>query len=1332
MAFSFGGASQPGMGAGKVQLGAELQEIQTQEVGFLSLNGDSKVRLLPSPWPADNLPPPTSSLLSVASSKSLLAAAGPDGIVIASTDSVRKAFFADATGDSYIRPFQPELQVPLPGRISHVAFSADETALVVADQNGGGLAVYDVAALMQGKGQPAATISLNGESLRALLPNPVVSELFAAVTTNGELLIANLKENRLEIGPNGPVLKTGVSSVSWSTRGKQLVAGLADGTAYQMTPKGEGKADIPRPPDLEGNQHDEMPISSYYILTRHPPDNYEFRRLPEVCSPFGAKRYPPFQFTGRLKDFEPNLREVLFISSTASTDVGLLTRSTKPLVDDCPPENITDIFTATTMSEDSRRAEVPMTEDMVDTSPVGLAVDLSSKSNVSSPIPGDDLRESSTPLPALMILNNDGVLSSWWFVYSESIRQQKPYPGLSAAAKTQPTSQQPAAPQPSTVPETPKPSFGGGLLRQPAFGQPSFGTPATPTFGSSTPLGANLQQTLGSSQPAFGQSSQLGSGRSLFGQTPVQAPSQFPTGGGFGSFASPGGFGGTIGPQTPEKSVFAKATSDNSFLNAGQPAFGAQMSFTPKETPGPASGAFGSGGFVLGSTFTPDANAAMDEDKPEKSNGALSFGSFQKSLDLHGDAESSIKPESKRSPFSSAFSNIPETETPVSKESAFSTPKTGLFGTPPQFSTLRASVEPTTPSTPSIQPPSVAVSKESIAPSTTPEDSDSSKTTVKVAAAADSEPTTPPKFTEPPLPPDPTSRAAYGPGDTSASSSNDSRTSAEEAPLPPDFLPVMKKQEPLPEAELSEEPSSPKESVLPGSPKRTPPALPDESEEEKEKAEDFEDSGEEVTPAVSPIDFKVSPESSFGGVSDKSPTGGLFTKITAPEPKHAVSKPLFGEILETPVFPPPKLPKGRAVLSPRSPSPVRHQHGTMFSAPDYMRSTSAPIPGNALSRRKAALESSMLANQVTMASEDIEDEIPPKDFQLQTQRLQIETQELVEDEDEQLRGDLARPLSPAPTLDPFLPHQDYTGESLKPGIPGQIERLYRDINAMIDEKLLLSEMEKLQRGVEALDQFLQEGKIENIQEKLEKCHQLFSKDLNNLRGQCASMRKTLDSYTDAAAIASAPLTAEQSALQQDLRKLSTEFQAKLADLEKDVSLLRAKLADCSKSIGGSGGSSKKSNQHTAKPTVEAVTSTIKTMTNMAQQKSGDIDVLEAQMRKLGIDISASVAPQSRETSPFSTPLKKIQRLPITPGSRASGDGGVHSLYHTPESNRTSKFRSSVLVQSALRSPKGVTELVLPGDSERLKAKAQRRREVVGHLKAALSHRRSKVRGLDDF
>ena len=142
-------------------------------------------------------------------------------------------------------------------RISQVAFSADENYLVLSAENGGGLAIYDVQSLMQGNTESSFQLSTEGTPLRALVPNPTPerAELFAVVTTNGQVLMANLKSRQFLSGSQGQVLKQGVSSVSWSFRGKQLIAGLADGTLYQMTPEGENKGEVPRPPNLEGDQH---------------------------------------------------------------------------------------------------------------------------------------------------------------------------------------------------------------------------------------------------------------------------------------------------------------------------------------------------------------------------------------------------------------------------------------------------------------------------------------------------------------------------------------------------------------------------------------------------------------------------------------------------------------------------------------------------------------------------------------------------------------------------------------------------------------------------------------------------------------------------------------------------------------------------------------------------------------------------------------------------------------------------------------------------------------------------------------------------------------------
>jgi nucleoporin NUP159 len=190
--------------------------------------------------------------MSIATQKGLLAAAGPDAVVVAKTDSIRKAFEQLKVGDSNIRPFTPELTLPMPMRISQVAFSSDDQYLVISAETGGGLAVYSVDSLLQGGTQSAFEMSTDGKSVRAVVPNPSSDrgELMAVVTTDGHAMMANLKEKSFVAGPTGPTLLQNVSCVSWSARGKQLVYGLGDGTAVQMTPEGVRKAEIPRPPNV--------------------------------------------------------------------------------------------------------------------------------------------------------------------------------------------------------------------------------------------------------------------------------------------------------------------------------------------------------------------------------------------------------------------------------------------------------------------------------------------------------------------------------------------------------------------------------------------------------------------------------------------------------------------------------------------------------------------------------------------------------------------------------------------------------------------------------------------------------------------------------------------------------------------------------------------------------------------------------------------------------------------------------------------------------------------------------------------------------------------------
>lgn len=292
MSWGFGNA------APQVTAGADLEEISTDSLGFLTIAGDTKLRLLPQPWPADNLPPTHASLFSVASNKGLVAAAGPSSLVIASTDSVREAYLSETPAENNVKPFTPQATLSIP-TVSHVAFSSDESSLVIAAQEGGGLAVYEVQALLQGKQESAFQLPTNSTSIKALAPNPAPesAHLFAIVLTDGKLMVADLKQGQIINTANGPVFRDGVTCVSWSAKGKQLVAGLQDGSAVQFDPPRKRQGSDPKASsDYPSDSNVMYLLGSKRRLPGHP--HSSLRRRYRLYLPHVAPRQTIWHFLG--------------------------------------------------------------------------------------------------------------------------------------------------------------------------------------------------------------------------------------------------------------------------------------------------------------------------------------------------------------------------------------------------------------------------------------------------------------------------------------------------------------------------------------------------------------------------------------------------------------------------------------------------------------------------------------------------------------------------------------------------------------------------------------------------------------------------------------------------------------------------------------------------------------------------------------------------------------------------------------------------------------------------------------------------------------------------
>ena len=663
---------------------SDLEPIETEQVGFQALASENKLRLLPTPWSPEKFPLTTASLLSVASGRGLLAAAGPDALVIATTESVRQAI-SSGSKDKTTANFTPQATIQVP-RLSQVVFSSDESCLVISAEEGGGLAVYDTDGLLSGKSESAFQIPTNGVAVRQILANPSKenSHQFGLVLSNGQLLLADLKQRQLVNGASGsPVFKENVSCACWSRLGKQIVAGLADGTAVQVDLQGNTKAVIPKPPQVLANrdpQEQGLPVTAIYWLETldflmihspiNPPadgdgmgprndaeyhlvhrdkatGNCSYHQFMDPCPGFMDQRVPTHHFIQRLREFPPNLDDTLILSSTISTDIGMITRSSTPLSQDVAADQITHIYTTTTPLEDTRRAALPVSleDGMSDTSVVGMALDLSSKSKVQKPIPSDEeIDESATPLPALFVLNHEGVLSAWHFIYNESIRQRKAYPGLTHQTAQQ-QSQQPPVQQQTPAPASTTASAFGASTPAPAQtpSQPAFGHSSTPAFGSTSAFGGKAASPWAAPPAATPKAPDSGkpAGGAQFG-----APSAFGQTGGMGAQkASPWGastpskipqpsqpstaFSGNTSGQSPFAS-FAKPSGDGK-TSASSP-FGS-FSKPGDAAKGPAPSPFGgfakAGSEDKGSPSSPFggfAKAGSDNKAPASS----PFGTFGK------------------------------------------------------------------------------------------------------------------------------------------------------------------------------------------------------------------------------------------------------------------------------------------------------------------------------------------------------------------------------------------------------------------------------------------------------------------------------------------------------------------------------------------------------------------------------------------------------------------------------------------------------------------------------------------------------------------------------
>jgi nucleoporin NUP159 len=1097
---------------------------RVQHLGFRALaqgsEGPKKLQIL-KPWPNDRIPPACASLLSIASEPGLLAAAGPESLIVTSTEKVRKTFSGKAGEWDVITDFSPDVTIPLGASpLRQVVFSNGGEFLVISAEEKGALAVFDVTKLMQGHRAPERQIQTEGVAVRTLQSNPGANQghYMAVVLDTGKLWVVDVAEDKIN-----PLKEEGVCCATWSSKGKAVAAGLEDGTTQIYMTDGTLKATIPRPPEVDENyqvtglawlQNSELfvvhsPKASATVDDRD--NKYHLIECNKAWSAFDfhatawdvlsnsndcpPRAFPPRISATRLQNWKPDLDDMLIITSSHAEAVQILTSSSKPWSEEQADFDYKKwVLTA---PEDTRMAAVPRLvfgEDG-DSLVVGEALDLSATEKILRPIPAlEEINEAPHPLPAYMLLTNQGVIMAWWVVWNRSVEQGTCYPGLVAGNERSTSTPQaakqtalptPAKPQQTSTfgqPSTPaaassSPGFGSSAFAKAAstFGNPAVSVPhfGATGLGSTPPFIPKTTQPFGSASttPATGKPAPLAFGSpSMIG---APKTSGFGAVGGMGNKASPWATSSQDAstPQTQANPFSAAAGSTTGFAKFGQA--GGNSSFSSFGSNNAAQSGFGSlgqqqkSGFPglktepSGSTIT--LGSGTGSSLPSWAGTPAQGGSGFSGFAGLGQSKSSFNTSS----FESKTSELSGGDRKRDEATPTPQPGQGLFGggftlgsTFKSDGTAKDDLpKPAAPSTASLfgSDFTSGLGGNNSKPPATPAKEANNDTAQDVSTTPASPPRQQKSLFSGPTPAKESATPRAPPPVDTGSKSND-------APLPPDFL-------------TSKPPQSADDDLPPlaGSP--------------GVKVEAPSSSVE-----ASPIDDEDGDEESgFSEEEDDEGTGDETEEVGEPSPSDASRRPqsknrdwsfqnsLAQSTRDFPPAPtPPAVRSGATSTSGRSASPAQPalfgqsskpaqatslfgqqpQKGPLsFGNKGAQSSTPAkplfPPPTN---RPQASLRSpSPTRSASASALRTRRDPIAAPgsslsaSIQSKPPTPQPEVADLEDEEDERMREQLAQAIEPSRTLEDFVAFQNYTGKSQsKTGHAAQIEMMYKDINGMID------------------------------------------------------------------------------------------------------------------------------------------------------------------------------------------------------------------------------------------------------------------------------------------
>ncbi|OBZ86836.1 hypothetical protein A0J61_05105 [Choanephora cucurbitarum] len=431
-----------------------LEQEPTLEVGeqetvdflrFKSLVTDVKVKFENSQFqPTKNLK--CASLLACSSRYGYVVVGSFTGFTIAQTANLRSTVYE--TSQSETATLDQVISVTVSeGAVNVLALSADECQLFIG-VIGGILLTYNVQDIIQKRetAKPVQTHTMPANILH-IQPNPEAHpEIVAIINEKNECQLINyMKKTVVAVIPDA-------TAICWSPKGKQIAVGTSNGTIHTHDINGTIKDKIFPPVALKANYQGEAEnicvnnivwienhvflaiypqpqgtdsavhlIHTPYIINRKPQVEDERYTMLEEITPIYNFDTPESHFhTCVLRNFGPKAKTLIILANSGANDLAVIGQNSEGQW-------------ATWLLQDESIPTLPISDDDVtDTYPLGLAIDLSATEPL-SPHDSAESEEPVAPTPVLYILTTEGLICSYHIYNDDLAKTGQKYKGMVSA-----------------------------------------------------------------------------------------------------------------------------------------------------------------------------------------------------------------------------------------------------------------------------------------------------------------------------------------------------------------------------------------------------------------------------------------------------------------------------------------------------------------------------------------------------------------------------------------------------------------------------------------------------------------------------------------------------------------------------------------------------------------------------------------------------------------------------------------------------------------------------------------------------------------------------------